>query len=97
VAATNPKYLSRKDIPAAELDKERQILIDEAKATGKPEEIAKKIVEGKLNNFYSDYCLLDQPFIKDQDRKIGEILTDLVSKIGEKIVISRFVRYELDK
>jgi len=97
IAAANPKYVSREEIPAADLDKEKQILTDEAKATGKPEEIAKKIVEGKLNNFYLEVCLLDQPFIKDQDRKIGEMLTDLVSKIGEKIVISRFTRFELGK
>lgn len=97
IAATNPKYLSREEIPASELEKETQILMDEAKATGKPEEIAKKIVEGKLNNFYADVCLLDQLFIKDQDQKIGEMLTNLVSKIGEKIVISRFCRFELGK
>lgn len=97
IAATSPKYLSREDIPAAELDKEKQILMAEAKATGKPEEIAKKIVEGKLNNFYADVCLLDQLFIKDQDQKIADKLTDLVSKIGEKIVISRFCRFELGK
>lgn len=97
VAAANPKYLSRDDIPASELDKEKQILLDEVKAAGKPEEIAKKIVEGKMNNFYADYCLLDQPFIKDQDKTINDLLTDLVSKIGEKIAISRFCRFELGK
>jgi len=97
VAATNPKYLSREEIPASELEKETQILMDEAKATGKPEEIAKKIVEGKLNNYFAEICLMDQPFIKDQDQKIEDMLTDLVSKIGEKIVISRFCRFELGK
>ena len=97
VAAASPKYLSRQDIPVVELDKEKQILLDEVKASGKPEEIAKKIVEGKLNNFYAEICLLDQHFIKDQDKTIEEMLTELVSKIGEKIAISRFCRFELGK
>lgn len=97
VAAASPKYLSRKDIPVVELDREKQILLDEVKASGKPEEIAKKIVEGKLNNFYAEVCLLDQHFIKDQDKTIEDMLTELVSKIGEKIVISRFCRFELGK
>ena len=97
IAAAGPKYLSRQDIPVVELDKEKQILLDEAKATGKPEEIAKKIVEGKLKNFYADYCLLNQPFIKNQDKTIEDMLTELVSKIGEKIVISRFCRFEIGK
>jgi len=97
IAATNPKYLSAEEIPAADLEKEKQFLLDEAKASGKPEEIAKKMVEGRLNNFYAEVCLLDQPFIKDQNRKISEMLSDLVSKIGEKIVISRFSRFELGK
>lgn len=97
VAAASPKYLSRKHIPVVELDREKQILLDEAKASGKPEEIAKKIVEGKLNNFYAEVCLLDQHFIKDQDKTIEDMLTELVSKIGEKIVISRFCRFELGK
>lgn len=95
IVATAPKYLSSKDIPAAELEKERNDLILQVKQTGKPEEIAKKIVEGKLNSFYKDACLLDQPFIKDQDKTINDLLVELVSKIGENIVISRFVRYQI--
>ena len=95
IAATNPKYISKDDVPAEILDKEKDELMGQVKASGKPEEIAKKIVEGKLGSFYAEVCLLEQPFIKDQDKTINDLLTDLVSKIGEKIVISRFVRYEL--
>lgn len=95
IAATNPKYISKEDVTPEALNKEKAELIDQVKASGKPEEIAKKIVEGKLGSFYSEVCLLQQPFIKDQDKTINDLLTDLVSKIGEKVVISRFVRYEL--
>ena len=95
IAATNPKYISKDDVPVEILAKEKDELTDQIKTSGKPEEIAQKIVEGKLGSFYSEVCLLEQPFIKDQDQTINDLLTDLVSKIGEKIVISRFVRYEL--
>ena len=95
IAATNPKYISKDNIPAEVLEKEKDDLIDQIKDSGKPEEIVKKIVEGKIGSYYAEVCLLEQPYIKDQDKTINDLLTDLVSKVGEKIVISRFVRYEL--
>jgi elongation factor Ts len=95
VAAMNPKYVSSDMIPEAEVNHEKEILIEQVKTEGKPEEIAKKIVEGRIQKYFSEICLLDQPFIKDQDKTIRTLLNDLISKIGENIVISRFVRYEL--
>lgn len=95
IAAASPKYISKDDIPDEVLEREKSELIDQIKKSGKPEEIVKKIVEGKLGSFYSEVCLLEQSFIKDQDKTVHDLLTELVSKIGEKIVISRFVRYDL--
>ena len=95
IAAMNPKYVSSDMIPEAEANKEKELLIEQVKAEGKPEEIAKKIVEGKMQKYFSDVCLMDQSFIKDPDKTIGTLRNDLISKIGENIVISRFVRYEL--
>lgn len=97
VAASNPLYVSREDVPAEKLEEEKKILVEQVKAEGKPEEIAKKIVEGKLGKFYSEICLLEQPFVKDPDSTVGDLLTALVAKIGENIVISRFVRFEIGR
>lgn len=97
IAASNPKYVKKEDVAKDELEKEKSDLIEQVKAEGKPEEIAKKIVEGRLGKFYAEICLLDQPFVKDQDVTIGELLTGKIAKIGENIVISRFVRFELGK
>jgi len=97
IAAANPKYIKREDVPSADLEKEKADLVEQAKAEGKPEEIAKKIVEGRLGKFYAEICLLDQSFVKNEDLTIGELLTEKIAKIGENIVISRFVRYELGK
>lgn len=95
IAAMNPKYVSSDLIPAEESDKEKSIFMEEVKASGKPEEIAAKIVEGKMGKYFEEICLLNQPFIKDPDKKIGDLLNELIAKIGENIVISRFTRYEL--
>ena len=97
IAASNPKYVKKEEIPAQELEKEKADLIEQVKSEGKSEEIAKKIVEGRLGKFYSEICLLDQPFVKDQDVTIGDLLTEKIAKIGENIIISRFVRFELGK
>lgn len=95
IAAMNPKYIKREEIPADELKKEKDIFMEQAKAEGKPEAIAKKIVDGRLEKYYAEICLLDQPFIKDQDMTIGDLLKEKIAKIGENIVISRFVRFEI--
>ncbi|MDK2926574.1 MAG: elongation factor Ts [Bacillota bacterium] len=95
VAAANPQYLAKEDVPAAVLDKEREILRVQALNEGKPEKVVDRIVEGRLEKFYSENCLLEQPFIKDPDRKVHELLTEKIARIGENIVIRRFVRFQL--
>ncbi|MDI3521904.1 MAG: elongation factor Ts [Bacillota bacterium] len=95
VAAANPQYLAKEDVPAAVLDKEREILRVQALNEGKPEKVVDRIVEGRLEKFYSENCLLEQPFIKDPDKKVHELLTEKIARIGENIVIRRFVRFQL--
>jgi elongation factor Ts len=95
VAAMNPKYLSREEIPAEILEKEKAIVMEEVKASGKPENIVEKMVEGKMAKFAAEICLLDQPFVKDGDKTISDLLTEKIAKIGEKIVIARFCRFEI--
>jgi len=95
VAAANPKYLSEKDVPKAELNKEMKKFREEAEKEGKPKEIAKKIAEGKMRKYFEEVCLLNQPFIKDDKKTISDLLVELVAKIGENIKIARFVRFEL--
>jgi elongation factor Ts len=93
VAAANPRYLSRQDVPADVLESEKRILRAQALNEGKPEKVIDKIVEGKIEKFYREYCLLEQPFIRDQDTTIHALLADLISRIGENIVIRRFSRF----
>jgi len=95
IAAANPDWVSRDDVPEDVLAKEREILKEQALKTGKPEKVVEKIVEGKLTKFYSERCLLDQPFIKDQDRTVKQLLDELMAKTGEKCLVRRFVRFQL--
>ncbi len=95
VAASNPLYLSKEDVPKKVVDEEMKESQAEAEKAGKPAPIAKKIAEGKMNKFYEEVCLLNQPFIKDDKKIISDLVTELVSKIGENIKISRFARFEL--
>lgn len=95
VAASSPKYVSREDVPKERVEKEKEILKAQAINEGKPEHIAAKIVEGRLDKFYEEICLLDQPFIKDPDIKVQDLLNNEISKIGENIKIRRFARYEV--
>lgn len=95
IAAANPKYLSREEVPADEVEHEKEVLKTQALNEGKPEHIVEKMVEGRLDKFYEEICLMDQKFIKDGDKTINELLTDLAAKIGENIRIRRFTRYEL--
>lgn len=94
IVAANPQYVRREDVPEEVVAAEKENLKAQAMNEGKPEAIAEKIVEGRLNKFYQEICLLDQPFVKDPDKTIGELLTELIAKIGENIVIRRFVRFE---
>jgi len=95
IAAANPQYVRREEIPGEVLDKERQIYRAQAMESRKPEKVIGKIVEGKLEKFYSEVCLLEQPYIKDGDLTIKEVLDALIGKIGEKIEIRRFARFQL--
>ena len=94
VAAAAPQYVKREDVPASIVDAEKEAQKAKAVAEGKPEAIAERIVEGRMDKFFSEICLLDQPFVKDPDKTVGQLLTELISKIGENIVIRRFVRFE---
>ena len=97
VAAAAPKYVSREDVPADEVQSELSIYKEQAKATGKPENILEKIAEGKLEKYYSQVCLLEQPFVKDDKMTVGQLRGEVVGKLGENIEIKRFTRYELGK
>ncbi len=94
IAAAAPQYVKREDVPASIVEAERKAQKEKAISEGKPEAIAERIVEGRMDKFYSEICLLDQPFVKDPDKTVGQLLTELISKIGENIVIRRFVRFE---
>jgi elongation factor Ts len=95
IAAAKPMWISSEDVPADVLEKEKSILKDQALATGKPEKVIEKIVEGKISKFFSENCLLNQPFVKDTDKTIQQYLDELIGKTGEKCVIRRFARYEM--
>jgi elongation factor Ts len=95
IAAANPLYLNREEVPQAVIEREKEIY--RAQVSGKPPHVMEKIIEGKLEKFYGDTCLLDQIFIKDPDQKktIKDLVTEKISKLGENIIIRRFVRFQL--
>ena len=95
VAATNPVAIDRKRVPEDILEKEKEIYASQAKSSGKPEKVIEKIVEGKLKKFFSEACLLEQPFVKNPDITIQNLLNDLIAKTGENIVVTRFIRFQL--
>lgn len=95
VAAANPKYVTREEVPAEQVEHEKNVLREQALNEGKPEKIVEKMVEGRLEKFYEEIVLLDQKFIKDGDLKVQDVLTNLIAKISENIKIRRFVRYEV--
>jgi len=95
IAATNPTYVSETEVEQSVLDKEKEILKAQAMNEGKPEQIAEKMVEGRIKKFVKEICLLEQPFVKDQDITVKELVTQQIAKIGENINIRRFTRYEM--
>ena len=95
VAASSPQYLTSEDIPEAVLDREREIYRAQVQDAKKPENVVDKIVEGKLKKFYTEVCLLDQPFVKDPNISVAEHLNNMIAKIGENMIIRRFVRFQL--
>lgn len=97
IASENPQYLTRDEVPEDVLEAEREVYREQARKTGKPENVLDKIVEGKLNGFYEQVCLIDQVFIRESKEKIGHKIDILSSKLGEKIAPRRFVRFEISK
>jgi elongation factor Ts len=95
IAATDPRFVSREDVTAADLEREKDIYRAQAAATGKPANIIEKMLEGKLGKFYEEFCLLDQPFIKDQSQTIAQIVATKVAKLGENITVRRFARFKV--
>ena len=95
IAMMNPRYVSAEEIPAEELEKERQIYIRAALNEGKPQQIAEKIAEGRLKKYLEEVVLLEQPFVKDDKVKVKELIQQAIAKIGENIVVRRFCRFEL--
>src|SRR5213075_1104049 len=99
VAAADPRFATRDEVPAGELDKEREILMDQLKNdpknAGKPEDVLNKIIEGRLNKFYEENVLVDQPFVKDPAKTIGELVAEKIGSIKENITIRRFTRFKM--
>lgn len=95
IAAAKPEYVSKEDVSAEAVEKERGILRAQALNEGKPEKIVDKMVTGRIEKFYKEVCLMEQPFVKDPDVTVKQLLTEKIAKIGENINIRRFVRYEL--
>jgi len=94
IAAANPQYVSREDVPPEVIEKEKEILRTQALNEGKPENIVDKIVEGRLEKFYKEVCLLEQPWIRDPEKTIKDLLTEKIALLGENITIRRFARFE---
>ena len=94
-AAAGADYVRREEVPAERIERERAIYVDQVKNEGKPAAIVDKIVDGKLNKFYSEVCLMEQPFIKDDKKSVGDLVKEMSAKTGENIVVRRFVRYRL--
>lgn len=95
IAASNPLYVRKEEVPQDEIAKEKEILKKQALNEGKPEKIVEKMVEGRIEKYYKEVCLLEQSFVKNPDITISELLTEKISKIGENISIRRFVRFEV--
>lgn len=95
IAATNPSYLKREEVPTAELEHEQAVLAEQARNEGKPEKIIEKMVAGRIEKYYKEVCMMEQPFVKDPDKTISDLITESIAKIGENISIRRFTRYQL--
>lgn len=95
VAAANPQFVRREDVPADIIEKEREILLAQVKSSGKPEKVIEQIVQGRLAKFFSEICLQEQPFIKTPEVKVEDRIKEVIAKVGENVVIRRFCRYQL--
>lgn len=95
VAAANPQYVKKDGIPEERIEMERDIYRAQTKETGKPDHVVEKIVDGKIEKYYSEVCLLEQPYIKDPSIKVQDLLSQKIAKLGENIVVKRFVRFQV--
>ncbi len=94
IAASSPLYVSKEDVPQEDIEKEKEVLRQQALNEGKPEKIVDRMVEGRISKFYDEYCLMEQQFVKDPEIKVKDLLNSLIAVIGEKITVRRFVRFE---
>jgi len=95
VAAASPRFVRREEVTADLVESEREIAREQAAKSGKPPQVVEKIVEGKLEKFFAEICLLEQPYVRDPERSVGQLVADVVAKIGENIQVRRFVRFVL--
>jgi len=95
IAAVDPRFVSREDVTEGDIEREKEVYRAQAAATGKPANIVEKMLEGKLAKFYEEFCLLDQPFIKEQSQTIGQLIASKIAKLGENISIRRFARFKV--
>jgi len=95
IAAADPRFVRREEVTPEALEHERAIFREQALASGKPEKVVERIVEGKMEKYYSEFVLLEQPFVKDPDKTVGQLIAEKVGKIGENIQVRRFARYKL--
>jgi elongation factor Ts len=95
IAAAEPRAVRREEVTQEDLDRERAIFREQALASGKPANIVDKIVDGKMEKYFSEFVLLEQPFVKDPDKTVGQLVTEKIAKIGENIQVRRFVRFKL--
>jgi elongation factor Ts len=99
IAAAEPRYITKEEVPAELLDKEREIALEQAKQdpknASKPQQVLDKIVEGRLSKFYQDICLMEQPFVKDQNTTVGSLVTSMSAKTGENVKVRRFIRFKM--
>ena len=95
VVAARPRWVRREDVPEEVIEKEKEILRAQLADSGKPPQIVERIIEGKLNKWFEEVCLLEQPFIRDEDKTVGDLINEYIAKLGENIVIRRFARFEV--
>jgi elongation factor Ts len=95
VAASSPKYVTKEEVPAAEVEQEKAIYLAEAKSSGKPEAVQHKIAEGKIESYYKLVCLMEQPYIREPKKSVRQFVTEVAAKLGENVVVKRFSRLQL--
>ena len=95
IAAANPLYVSREDVPAEVIEKEKEIYKEQAAGSGKPDDVVEKMIEGKLEKYFEESCLLEQPFVKDPGKKISNLISESTAKMGENVQVRRFARFML--